>query len=60
MRILCGKLFDFLGAIMGLSDFVIMIWNHHPLLTIVAMAAAILLFAGAIEFGIESLRAGSP
>ena len=53
-------LFDFLGAIMGLSDFVITIWNHHPLLTIVTMTAAILSFAGAIELGIESLRADSP
>jgi hypothetical protein len=39
-------LFDFLGAVMGLGEFVIMTWNHHPLLTIVGMAAA--------------LRAGSP
>jgi len=53
-------LFDLVGAIMGLSDFLIMFWDHHPLLTIVTMAAAILLFAGLVEFGIESLRAGSP
>jgi hypothetical protein len=49
-------LFDFPGAIMGLSDFVIAFWNQHPLLTIICMAAAILLFAGLVEFGIESLR----
>jgi hypothetical protein len=50
-------LFDFLGAIMGLSDFVIAFWNHHPFLAIPSMAAAILLFAALIEFGIGSLRA---
>jgi hypothetical protein len=49
-------LFDFLGAIMGLNDFVIAFWNHHPFLAIPSMAAAILLFAALIELGIESLR----
>jgi hypothetical protein len=51
-------LFDFLGAIMGLGDFVTAFWMHHPLLAIVCMPAVILLFAGLVEFGIESLRAG--
>jgi hypothetical protein len=50
-------LFDFLGAIMGLSDFVIEFWNHHPLLALLSIPAAILLFAALIELGIESLRA---
>jgi hypothetical protein len=50
-------LFDFLGAIMGLRDFVIAFWNHHPFLAIPSMAAAILLFAALIELGIECMRA---
>jgi hypothetical protein len=52
-------LFDLLGAIMGLSDFVVAFWTHHPFLAILCTAAAILLFAALIEFGIESLRAES-
>lgn len=49
-------LFDFLGAVMGLRDFVITCWNHHPLLTIVGMATALVFFASLVEFGIASLR----
>jgi len=40
-----------------LSDFVIAFWNHHPFLAIPSLAAAILLFAALIGFGIGSLRA---
>jgi hypothetical protein len=50
-------LFDGVGAIMGSSEFVIEFWNHHPLLAILGICAAILLFAALIEFGISSLRA---
>jgi hypothetical protein len=50
-------LFDFLGAIMGFSDFVIAFWNHHPFLAVPSIAVAILLFASLIELGIESMRA---
>jgi hypothetical protein len=50
-------LFDFLGAVMGLGDFVIAFWNRHPLLAIPTTCAAILLFAALIEYGIARLRA---
>jgi hypothetical protein len=50
-------LFDFLGAIMGFSDFLIAFWNHHPFLAIPSITTAILLFASLIELGIESMRA---
>ncbi len=50
-------LFDGVGAIMGLSEFVIEFWNHHPLLAILSLTAAVLMFAALIEFGISSLRA---
>jgi hypothetical protein len=50
-------LLDFLGAIMGLSDFVIAFWNDRPFLAILGAAAAILLFAALIELGIAHLRA---
>jgi hypothetical protein len=55
IRALCTSivLFDFLGAIMGLSDFAIAFWNHHPLLGILCIAAAILIFAALIEIDIE-------
>ena len=50
-------LFDFVGAIMGLGDFVVAFWNDHPLLAIPGTAVAILLFAALIEYGIARLRA---
>jgi hypothetical protein len=49
--------FDFAGAVMGLSDIVIVLWGHHPLLAVASMAAAILLFAGVVEYGMASLQA---
>ena len=51
-------LFNLLGAIMGLGDFVVAYWNRHPFLTIASIVAAILLFAALIEFGIASLQTG--
>jgi len=50
-------LLDFIGAVMGLGDFVIAFWNHHPFLAIPCTAVAILLFAALIEYGITRLRA---
>ena len=50
-------LLDFMGAIMGLSDFVMTFWHHHPFLAIPSTAVAILLFAALIELGIARLRA---
>jgi hypothetical protein len=50
-------LLDLLGAIMGLSDFVVAFWTHHPFLAIPCTAAAILSFAAVIEYGITRLRA---
>jgi hypothetical protein len=38
-------------------DFVIAFWNHHPLPAVLAIPAAILLFAALIEFGIGILQA---
>jgi len=49
--------FGFPGAIVGLRNFVIAFWNHHPLAAVAGISAAIMLFSTSLDFGTTGLRA---